>query len=171
LDYFKVIHKKSFTMVHCWRELKECPKWTAGYEAYKKSLKNGGGAASAVIDVEEEGPTKGALPSRPRGHKATKADLKPDASALALSKTLKAMMAEKEEALAKGDEKPRREKEVTCATFIDLTKRAMEIQAIEAEAKLLAEENRIMFADLSLMDPKQRAWFEKKRAIVRQCDA
>jgi hypothetical protein len=58
-----------------------------------------------VIDVEEEGPTNGAIPSRPRGHKATKDGLKHDASTLALSETLKAMMADKEEALAKREEK------------------------------------------------------------------
>jgi hypothetical protein len=32
------------------------------------------------------------------------------------------------------------------------------------------EENPIMFADLSLMDPEQWAWFEKKGAIICQRD-
>jgi hypothetical protein len=55
------------------------------------------------------------------------------------------------------DEKRRLEKEATCASFIDLTKRPPEIQAIEVEAKLLTEENRIMFTNLSLMNPINRA--------------
>jgi hypothetical protein len=97
LDYFKVAQNKSYMMVHCQRMLKECPKWIVGYDAYKKSLKNGEGAALEIIDVEEEGPTNGALPSRSRGHKATKSDLKRDAYVLAFSETLKVMMAEKEE--------------------------------------------------------------------------
>jgi hypothetical protein len=46
------------------------------------------------------------------------------------------------------------DKEATCSTFIDLTKRALKIQAIEAEAKLLAKENRIVLAELRLMEPK-----------------
>jgi hypothetical protein len=37
-----------------------------------------------------------------------------------------------------------------------------------AEAKLLAEESWIMPTNLSLVQPDQMAWFEKKRAIVLQ---
>jgi hypothetical protein len=60
--------------------------------------------------------------------------LKGDASALALSETLKGLMAEREEANHNMDEKRRREKEATCASFMDPTKRALEIQAVEAKA-------------------------------------
>jgi hypothetical protein len=88
-----------------------------------------------------------------------------------LSEILKTMMAETQEALAKRDEKWRREKEATTATFIDLTKQAIEVQRMETTAKLLAEKNRIIFTDLSIMDLGQRAWFEKKRAIIRERDA
>jgi hypothetical protein len=49
-------------------------------------------------------------------------------------------MAEKDDALAKRDEKRHREKDTTCASFVDLRKRALEIQAIEVEAKLTTEE-------------------------------
>jgi ATPase subunit of ABC transporter with duplicated ATPase domains len=60
---------------------------------------------------------------------------------------IKGWMAEKEEALAKREEKRCREKKATCASFVNLTKRAIEVierntkaKAMEAEAKLLAEE-------------------------------
>jgi hypothetical protein len=53
------------------------------------------------FDLDEEDPGKGALPSRPRGQKATKADLKRDASALPLKKILQVMMDKKEEAIVK----------------------------------------------------------------------
>jgi hypothetical protein len=43
-------------------------------------------------------------------------------------------MAEREEANHNMDEKRRREKEATCASFMDPTKRALEIQAVEAKA-------------------------------------
>jgi hypothetical protein len=56
------------------------------------------------LEDEEEAPSKGPLPSQPRGHKATKADLKCDASALALIETLETMMAE-EEAILRREEK------------------------------------------------------------------
>jgi hypothetical protein len=58
-----------------------------------------------------------------------------------LSETLKKMMAKTQGALAKGDEKQRLEKEATAATFIDLTKKAIEVQMKEVAAKLFAEEN------------------------------
>jgi hypothetical protein len=53
-------------------------------------------------------------------------------------------MAEKEEPNSKKDEKQHQEKGVTCTNFTDLTKRALEIGTIEARAKLLAEESRII---------------------------
>jgi hypothetical protein len=141
------------------------------YAAYKRSLGNGGGVESTIIGLKEEGPNSGALPCRPRDHKATNANLKPDAFALALSETMKTLMVEKDEALAKRDEKRHREKEATCASFMDLRKRTLEIQAIEVEDKLIADKNRIIFADLSLMEPEQIAWFQKKQAIACQRDA
>jgi hypothetical protein len=97
-----------------------------------------------------------------KGLKATKVDLKCDASTLALNETVKMMMTEKEEALAKMDEKWCHEKEATCPIFIAPTKRAMEIQTIDA--KFLTEENRVMLTELSLREPEQRVWFEKKQA-------
>jgi hypothetical protein len=100
----------AYTMVHCWRVLKEGPKWRLGYHAYVTSLKNGGGTASVVIDVEGEGPTTGALPYQSRKHETPGANLKCATSALTLSVTFKAMMGEKEEALCKRDDKRHRRK-------------------------------------------------------------
>jgi hypothetical protein len=42
---------------------------------------------------------------------------------------------------------------------------------MEAVTKLLAEENRIMFANLIIIEPEKRAWFEKKRATICERDA
>jgi hypothetical protein len=92
--YIKIIHKKSYTMVHCWRELKKFPKWPYVIRPTRRVSRMVGGSASTVIDVEEEGPTNGVLPSQPKGHKATKAELKGDASTIALIGTLKLMMVE-----------------------------------------------------------------------------
>jgi hypothetical protein len=99
-----------------------------------------------------------------KGHKATKVDLKRDVSALALSDTLRGLMAEKGDTLSKRDEKWRWEKEAAYANFIDLTKRAIEIEernahtkTIEVDAKLLVKENQIMLADLSIIEREQRA--------------
>jgi hypothetical protein len=114
---------------------------------------------------------KKSLPSRRRGRKSTKVDLKRDALALTLSETLDTMMAQTEEAPAKRDEKQHWEKEGVAATFIDLTKQVIDVQKLEVVAKFLAKHNRIMFADLSLMDLEQNAWFEKKRVIIRERDA
>jgi hypothetical protein len=48
-----------------------------------------------VIDLEEDDPNNSVLPSWLRGHKSNKADLKYDASAFALSETLKGFIAER----------------------------------------------------------------------------
>jgi hypothetical protein len=64
------------------------------------------------------------------------------------------------------------------SSFIKLTNRALKIEesnawaeVTKAEAKLLAEENQIMLADLSNMEHKKRTWFKKKQAIILQRDA
>jgi FtsZ-binding cell division protein ZapB len=82
----------------------------------------------------------------------------------------------KEEAIAKREEKRRQEKEATCAQFFDLTKKAIEVdeslekaKAMEAEAKLLVEEREIMFVHTTNMKVDQKAWVEKRRAIIQQC--
>jgi hypothetical protein len=56
-------------------------------------------------------------------------------------------MVDKNEAVAKREEKKREEKEATCPQFFDLTKKAIKVEetlaktkAMEAEAKLLADE-------------------------------
>jgi ribosomal protein L24 len=42
----------------------------------------------------------------------------------------------------------------------------MEAKEKEVEAILLAEENPITMANLSLIDPKTRAWFKKKQMMI-----
>jgi hypothetical protein len=54
------------------------------------------------------------------------------------------------------------EKEASAVIYINLTKEAIEVQRVDAEAKCRAEDTRIMLADLSIMDNDQRTWFEKK---------
>ena len=184
MEYFKEQYEnKAFTLVHCWMEIKECQKWKTSYALYKKCFGHGNGNDSTVIDLEEGGPStgdpsNGGRTPRPRGHKSSKLDLKCDASSTALHETLESLMDEKEEANAKRDEKRRMEKEATSAIFIDLQKRVLEVEeskarsiAIEAEAKLLAEESRILMADLTIMDPANRTWFEKKQEAIRSRDA
>jgi hypothetical protein len=116
-----------------------------------------------AVDGEDEVLGQNAFPFRPKGHKSSKVDLNCDAEALAL--------AEIQEALSNMDEKRHREKEASTTTFIDITKQPIEFQRMEAAAKLLAEENRIMFIELRIMDPDQMVWFEKKLTIIREHDA
>jgi hypothetical protein len=67
------------------------------------------------------------------------------------------MMTKTQEALVNRNEKHNWEKDATAATFIDHTKQAIEVQRMESIAKLFAEENHIMFTNLSIIDPKQRS--------------
>ena len=57
--------------------------------------------------------------------------------------------------------------------FFDLQKKKLEIdetnarsRAMEAKQALLAEESRIMVADLNTMTPRKRAWVEKKQKLL-----
>jgi hypothetical protein len=59
------------------------------------------------------------------------------------------------------------------AEFLDLQKRALEVEeinahsrAIEVSTKLMVEDNRIMMADLSIMNPIQWTWFKKKQMVI-----
>jgi hypothetical protein len=77
-------------------------------------------------------------------------------------------MIDKKEAIAKIEEKKHREKEATCNQFFDLTKKAIEVEesmakakAIEAEAKMMAEEREIMLVDTTNMTEGQKAWGEE----------
>jgi hypothetical protein len=65
---------------------------------------------------------------RPRGHKASKTDLRREASAIRLGNTLKLIFADEEEASAKRDEQRRRDKEEHMQSFTDIQRRTLEIQ-------------------------------------------
>ncbi|KAK1602805.1 hypothetical protein QYE76_037780 [Lolium multiflorum] len=93
----------------------EAPKWRR-IAAYMANVKNGTPGVTMTIDGEEEVPSHNAMPSHPRGHKSTKADLSREASSIALSETLKSMMAESQKC---------REKETSAAIYIDLTKQVI----------------------------------------------
>jgi hypothetical protein len=142
--------------------LKNFKKWKLPYKAYEKILKNV--KASATIDIEDEDGDKVTLPRRPRGHKATPADMKKDVAALALSETLKGWIPNKEEAISMREESKCREKEATCNHSLTSQKRQLKVEksmekakAIEAEAKLMAEEREIMLVDTTNMTEGQKA--------------
>ncbi|KAK1616861.1 hypothetical protein QYE76_022378 [Lolium multiflorum] len=122
LECFKLAWGKGYHMVHYWHVVKNAPKWKLRYAAYLVSIKNGGAGVAVAVNGKEEAPGQNAIPYRARGHKATKAGLKREASAVALSDTPHEMMTETKEAMAKRDKKRRHEKEATAATFVELTK-------------------------------------------------
>jgi hypothetical protein len=187
LAYFKEVEKHAFILSHCWLKFKDFDKWKASFLLW---FKNGKRTAE---DNDQDTPTEcGAYAKRPRGHKASKTDLHREASAIALGNTLKSVFADKEEASAKRDEQRRRDKEEHMQSFADIQRRTLKIQqrkldlaevkerarakklelkAKEYEATLLAEESKIMMADLSALDPARRAWFESKQAMIRARDA
>jgi hypothetical protein len=43
-------------------------------------------------------------------------------------------------------------------------------KAMEVEANVLADEREIMFIDTTKMMEEQKAWVEKHRGIIQQCD-
>jgi hypothetical protein len=92
---------------HCWLKLKDFEKWKGSFKLWYKD-----GKRTTEDNDDEEVPGKGrAYKDRPRGHKASKTDLRRQASFLALENTLKSVFADKEEASAKRDERRRRDEE------------------------------------------------------------
>jgi hypothetical protein len=172
---------------HCWLKLKDFDKWKASFLFW---FKNGKRTAE---DNDQDTPSEGgAYAKRPRGHKASKTDLRREASSIALWNTLKSVFADKEEASAKRDEQRRRDNEKHMQSFVDIQRRTLEIQqkkldlaevkerarakelelkTKEYEATLLAEKSKIIMADLSALDPARSAWFESKQAMIHARDA
>ncbi|KAK1663499.1 hypothetical protein QYE76_051658 [Lolium multiflorum] len=100
LERFNAVHKKGYHMVHCWDKLKDAQQWKTSFAAYDEAMKNG---TAVNLDGEDDDHGRQALPPRPRGHKATKADLARAAQAIAFTQSLEKMMAENHVALAARD--------------------------------------------------------------------
>jgi hypothetical protein len=124
--------------------LKDAEKWRTSFAAYDEAVKNG---TAVNLDGEDDDHGRQALPPRPRGHKATKADLAREAQAIAFTQSLEKMMADNQAALAARDEKRCLEKEAAAVIFLNLTKEVIEVQKADAEAKLHDAEARRMDAE------------------------
>ena len=182
LEKFRATHKKCYHMVHCWDLLKNNNKWMTSFAAYNEAVRNG---TAVNLDGEDDDQGRPVLPPRPRGHKATKADLVRKAHAISFTQSMEKIMADNRAAMAARDEKRHLEKEAAAAIYHNLAKEVIEVQKVDAEAKLLdaearrmdakakilAEDTRIMLADLSSVDDDTRAWFMKRRAEIRTRDA
>lgn len=96
LEYFKEIHGKPFTMPHCWRILKEAPKWQELYVSTKKVGSNGKKWDASTIDLEASSHSEEASRAvRLRGRTNSKGDAKRDASNLAFEETIKSILDDK----------------------------------------------------------------------------
>jgi hypothetical protein len=97
LGYFKEVEKHAFTLSHCWLKLKDYEKWKASFVLWYKDAKR------TAEDNEQETPCEGgAYAKRPRGHKASKTDLRHEASGIALGNTLKSVFADRKKQVPRG---------------------------------------------------------------------
>jgi hypothetical protein len=113
LGYFKEVEKHAFILSHCWLKLKDYEKWKASFILWFKDGKR------TADDNEQETPGEdGAYVKCPKGHKASKTDLRREASALALGNTLKSVFTDKEEASAKRDAQRRPKRSICKASSI-----------------------------------------------------
>jgi hypothetical protein len=186
LGFFKEVENHAFTLSHCWLKLNDYEKWKTSFLLWFNDGKR------TAEDNDQDTPSEGGTyVKRPRGYKTSKTDLHREASTIALENTLKSVFADKEEACAKRDEQRRRDKEEHMQSFANIQRtleiqqrkldlaevkeraraKKLELKANEYEATLLAEESKIMMADLSALDPARRAWFESKQAMIRARDA
>jgi hypothetical protein len=99
LGYFKEVNGgKYFTLPHCWKDMKDCPKFQEGYEAYKMPFVGSNSAKDAtVINLDSVQPfaRMSSRVARLRGEKTTKTNMKHDSLALHLLGTLKDLYVEK----------------------------------------------------------------------------
>ncbi|KAM0839524.1 hypothetical protein ACQ4PT_060269 [Festuca glaucescens] len=102
--------------------------------------------------------------SRPRGHKATKADMKRDASALHLVGILKDLYAEKEMSTDKRDERKRRDNEEAMRNYYDVQKRKLDID--ETNARSRAKEVALKEKELELIATSKAKEVELKQREV-----
>ena len=124
---------KPFTLIHCWREIKDCPKW----KELMASMKRGGGAPAGGKEEPSD--------KRPRGRTNTKIEAKRDMQTIALQDTLKRFISQKDKSTEKREEREerkRQEREENSKNFFEIQKRKLEIEeenarsrAIEVKAK------------------------------------
>ena len=138
-------------------------------------MKSGGKKRANEDDEEVQlGQDENGRAVRPRGHKATAQDAKREEAAAKLEATLKGLLENKESSIAARYVEKRKDNEEAMACYVAMQKKNLEIEAnrIKNEAErnklaVMAEENRIMMADLTIMDPETRAWILKKQKIIR----
>ena len=190
LETFKRQYKKLFTLTHCYRALKCQQKWRTLYA----SLKNGG----QVIDKGEDTTKKD---GRPSGKNNSKAELKQDATTLALQETLNGLLSKRTRLPTRGSrgEKRTAKREAASKLFFELQKKKLDIEeenawtrarqadarakdaearAMEAKAKakdidlaLRLEEARIMDMDLSAWTSRKKAYYLKKQRYYMDRDS
>ena len=172
MDFFKKVYKTKFNLVHCWEMIKGCPKWIELYNSLKKGSKKRANEDGEEVQLGQD---ENGRVVRPRGHKATAQDAKHEEAAAKLEATLKGLLENKESSITARYVEKRKDKEEAMACYVAMQNKKLEIEAnrIKNEAErnklaVMAEENRIMMADLTTMDPETRAWVLKKQKIIRE---
>jgi hypothetical protein len=170
---------KSFGLLHCWKILKEEDKWKSKMielaelekekQASKKKQKSSrprdegvtheDARIQAETEAEQTEPRK-----RSDGIKKVKLNLK-RAGGDACMQALDKMMAKREVLDKAKEERFMASLEVEKAA-LELEKKRVASEEKKAEAKLLKEEKDIMLADMSSLNPTQRAWLEKKQKMI-----
>lgn len=149
METFKAQHGKTFNLTHCYRALKDQQKWKDLYA----SLKQGG-----QPDDKEEGTTE--KEGRPRGKNNSKAELKRDATTLALQETLNGFLSQKDKSSDKKEErreKERLERETSSKLFFELQKKRLEIDEENARARAKEAEARTKEAEARAKEVEVRA--------------
>lgn len=165
---------KPFTLIHCWREIKDCPKW----KELVASMKRGGGVPAGGKEEPSD--------KRPKGRTNAKIEAKREVQTIALQDTLKGFISQKDKSTEKREDGRRGSagREENSKNFFEIQKRKLDIEeenarsttievkakAREAEHALLTEKTRIMTADLDILTPRKRAWFEKKHKWFMERD-
>ncbi|KQJ86485.1 protein RTF1 homolog [Brachypodium distachyon] len=141
----------------------------AGYDPWQELYvsTNGKKREASSIDLEASGHSEAASRAvRPRERTNSKGDAQRDDSNLAFKDTIKKILAYEE---ARREKFQQKEEQMNNYLAIEEANAAARIK--EAEAAMLVEETRIMTADLSLLDPERRSWFDARRKMIQDRDA
>uniref|UniRef100_A0ACD5ULB1 Uncharacterized protein n=1 Tax=Avena sativa TaxID=4498 RepID=A0ACD5ULB1_AVESA len=163
---------KPFVLQHCWKLLEHMEKWKLRDQETKPKK----GALLHLDDSDDEGGRNG---GRPGGAKKAKEWIKIEREVMNMASKIDEMVKSKEtitmktleaKMIMKEEKKKNEMKQARWQSVRDLEERKIALEEQKANAEILAEENRIMMMDPSLMDAITKEWWNIRRAeiIVRR---
>ncbi|RCV45745.1 hypothetical protein SETIT_9G477800v2 [Setaria italica] len=164
--------KKAFQFIHCWLKVRNCPKFQAIDKSHKRPRPSKSSTLSEKGAEEEEGDENGksqtsdsaraSQTKRPIGRKEAKQRLKTGGDAGPYKEAIEELILDKkEQKKLREEEKKLKEERWNETRMIHQQK-----ISLEKEKFMWEQEQRIMFCDVSTLDPDQKTYVLAMRAHI-----